>query len=141
MKANIIEFTLPQKNHLKLLLYVLFARWLLSVQLVTSYERWLWFYQIIFIYSFLHFLGLSFIHSFTGHSFPFPLSSLFPFLPFFLSSFVPSFIQVISVAMPNYALKHKCQIGGMASFPCSFTRRLCHADELQCYKGETLSGP
>ena len=58
-----------------------------------------------------------------------------------LSSFVPSFIQVISVAIPNYALKHKCQIGGMASFPCSLTRRLCHADELQYYKGETLSGP
>ena len=69
------------------------------------------------------------------------IHSLFPFLPFFLSSFVPSFIQVISVAMPIYALKHKCQIGGMASFPCSLTRRLCHADELQYYKGETLSGP
>ena len=43
------------------------------------------FYQIIFIYSFLHFFGLSFIHSFTGHSFPFSLSSLFPF---FLRSFI-----------------------------------------------------
>ena len=136
MKANIIEFTFPQKNHLKLLLYALFARWLLSVQLVTSYERWLWFYQksYLFIPFFTFWVFRWFIQLLISHS-------LFPFLPFFLSSFVPSFIQVISVAMPNYGLKHKCQIGGMASFPCSLTRRLCPADELQYYKGETLSGP
>ena len=49
--------------------------------------RWLWFYQNIFIYSFLHFsVFSSFIHLLVIHS-------LFPFLPFIFLFFLLSLIH------------------------------------------------